>query len=273
VLNAVIKLGGLQMDSLEIRDATHDNLEPLLSLCIPPENRKDPLFIRGMKEKRKWATQALERYGSIAKLAYLNSKLAGIMQYQPRPEEKVIEISCTFVPEKANLRKGIGKSLLNALIEDAKKPQRAFDNDIPRALVTWAFQVPGRYSQSEFYRRIGFKKVKEDDAFLLYYPIEEGYVYRPREEKFMPQKEDSGKALIFYDPSCPFCISFSERIKDSIRQVAPDISVRMINKFEQQEEVKKRGQVPSCEVNGVAMQSFFMDKESFQKEVKAALEH
>lgn len=261
------------MENLEIREVTTDNLEPLINLCISPENRNDPLFIGSMKEKKKWAAQALERYGSIAKLAYLNSKPAGMIQYQPRPEEKVIEISCIFVPEKSNLKKGIGKSLLNALMEDAKKPQRAFDSDVARALVTWAFPVPERYSQSEFCQKMGFKKVKEDDPFLLFYPIEEGYVYRPREEKFTPQKEDGGKALIFYDPSCPFCISFSEKIKESIRQVTPDIPVRMINKFEQQEEIKKRGQVPFCSVNGVAMQSFFMDKESFQKEVKAALEH
>ena len=261
------------MENLEIREVTVDNLELLVSLCVPPENRTDPLFVGGMREKKKWATQALERYGSIAKLAYLNSRPAGMIQYQPRPEEKVIEISCTFVPEKANLRKGIGRSLLNALMEDAKKPQRAFDSNVPRALVTWAFQVPETYSQSDFYQRMGFKRVKEEDPLLLYCPIEEGYVYCPREEKFTPQKEDRGKALIFYDPSCPFCINFSERIKDSIRQVAPDISVSLVNKFEQQEEVKKRGKVPFCAVNGVAMQSFFMDKQSFQKEVKAALEH
>ena len=45
----------------------------------------------------------------------------------------------------------------------------------------------------------------------------------------------------------------------------------MVNKFEEIEEVKKRGQVPSCAVNGKPIETFFMDKENFQKEVKRAL--
>jgi hypothetical protein len=47
----------------------------------------------------------------------------------------------------------------------------------------------------------------------------------------------------------------------------------MINKFEEPEEVDKRGgQVPACAVNGKPIATFFMDKEKFQKEVRAALE-
>jgi hypothetical protein len=46
----------------------------------------------------------------------------------------------------------------------------------------------------------------------------------------------------------------------------------MINRFEEQEEVEKRGQAPACAVNGKPIQTFFLDKENFQKEVKQALE-
>ena len=106
---------------------------------------------------------------------------------------------------------------------------------------------------------------------MLYYPLKEGYIYRPKAEKFTPQEEDKGKALIFYDPSCPFCIYFTEQIKESIREVAPNIPVRMINMFEEAEEVKKRGQVPYCAVDGKPITTFFMDKENFQKEVIEAL--
>ena len=222
--------------------------------------------------KKKWATKAIKKYGGIAKLAYLDLKPVGLIQYQPIPEERLIEIACIFVPEKENFRKGIGESLLRALMEEMEKPQPAFSNDVPLAFVTWAFQVPGRYPQHEFYQKMGFKRVKEDDPFLLYYPIKKGYVYHPKEEKFIPQKEDRGKAIIFYDPSCPFSIYFSEKIKESVREVAPDIPVRMINRFEELEEAKKRGKVPACAVNGKPIEAFFADKENFQKEVKMALE-
>ncbi len=259
------------MERLEIRDVSVESIDDLIDLCIPPDKKDDPLFVEGMNAKKRWATQVIERYGSVAKLAYLDSKPVGLIQYQLNPEKRLVEISCIFVPEEENFRKGIGKSLLEALIEDMKEPKPAFNNRIPRAFVTWAFQVPGRYPQHKFYQRMKFKRVIEDDPLLLYYPLKKGYVHRPEEKKFISQEEDRGKALIFYDPSCPFCIYFSENIKKSIREVAPNILIRMINNFEEPEEVKKRGQVPSCAVNGKPIKTFFMDKENFQKEVKKAL--
>jgi len=136
----------------------------------------------------------------------------GLIQYQLNSEERLVEISCIFVPEGKNLKKGIGSSLLTALIEDVKKKRKTLGKGSFLALVTWAFQVPGFYPQHEFYERRGFKRVKDDDPFLLYYPLEEDYVHRVKEKMFIAQEEDAGKALIFYDPSCPFCIYFSEKI-------------------------------------------------------------
>jgi len=261
-----------RIEKLKITEVSLENAEYLIKLCIPPDRWGDPLFKRGMKAKKKWVTKAIEKYGSIAKLAYLNSKPVGLIHYKPRPEEKLVEIECIFIPIKEHLRKGIGKSLLNAVIEDVRS-KRVLSGDVPLALITYAFQVPGWFPQHEFYKMMGFKRVREDDPFLLYYPLKEGYVHVPKEEKFIPQEEDKGKALIFYGPSCPWSIYFSEKIKESIKEVAPDIPIRMINMFWEQEEVKKRGKNPTCAVNGVPIKSFFMDKESFQREVKQATIH
>lgn len=259
------------MSFCKIKEAQLEDVDSLINLCVSPERRNDPLFIEGANVKRVWAAKSLSMFGGIAKMAYLNSTPVGLIQYQPKPKEKVLEITCIFVPDRGNHRKGIGKALLKALLEDIKKP-REFGDEPPSALVTWAFHIPGYYPQNEFFMKMGFRKVREDDPFLLYYPLKEGYVYRPKEGKFVPQPEDKGKVLIFFDPSCPFCIYFSEQIKNSVMEVAPNLSVRMINMFEESEEVEKRGQVPHCAVNGKAITSFFMDKENFQKEVKAALE-
>jgi N-acetylglutamate synthase-like GNAT family acetyltransferase len=266
-----VKGGSGKMGKLEIRDVTLESIDDLINLCIPPDKKDDPLFVKGMNAKKKWATNVIKKHGSIAKLAYLNSKPVGLIQYQPNPEERLVEIDCIFVPEEKNLKKGIGKSLLKALIEDMKDPKPIFSNSIPLALVTWAFEVPGRYTQNKFYQRMKFKRVKEDNPFLLYYPLKNGYVYRPKEEKFTPQKEDRGKALIFYDPPCPFSLIFSEKMKELIEETAPNVPIRMINKFEEPEEVEKRGKVPACAVNGKPIETFFMDKENFQKEVRKAL--
>ncbi|MEM2848860.1 MAG: GNAT family N-acetyltransferase [Candidatus Bathyarchaeia archaeon] len=249
-----------------------EDVDSLIYLCIPSEKRNDRVFIEGADVKRAWARKSLEVFGGVAKMAYLDSKPVGLIQYQPKPKKRLLEITCIFVPDRRNQRRGVGKTLLNALIVDVKKPREFFDYKPPRALVTWAFQVPGYYPQNEFYLKMGFKKVKDDDPFLLYYPLEEGYVYQPEEAVFIPQVEDKGKALIFYDPSCPFCMYFGEHIKNSIREVAPDLPVRMVNMFEEAEEVEKRGQVPQCAVNGKAIKASFMDRVNFQKEVREALE-
>lgn len=260
------------MEELKITEVNLENAEYLINLCIPPERSSDPLFKRGMKAKKKWVAEALEKNGSVAKLAYLNSKPVGLIQYRSRPKEKLVEIKCIFIPLKEHLKKGIGKSLLNALIDDVRS-KRILIGYVPLALVTYAFQVPGWYPQHEFYTRMGFKKVREDDPFLLYYPLKEGYVYVPKEEEFISQEEDKGKALIFYGPSCPWSLYFSEKTKESIKEVAPDIPVRMIDTFWEHEEVRKRGKTPGCAVNGIPIKSFFMDKENFQREVKQAIKH
>ncbi|RLI20515.1 hypothetical protein DRO54_06090 [Candidatus Bathyarchaeota archaeon] len=259
------------MEFCKIKDVHIEDVDSLINLCIPPERKNDESFIEGIELKRVWASKSLEQFGSIAKIAYLNSKPVGLIQYQPKPKEKLLEIKCIFVPNRQHHRRGIGKALLNALLEEAKKPKEFFGNEPPLALVTWAFHVPGYYPQNEFYLKMGFKKVREDDPFLLYYPLKEGYIYRPKEERFTPQEEDMGKALIFYDPSCPFCMYFAEQIKESISEVAPNLPIRMINMFEEPDEVEKRGRVPYCAVNGKPITAFFMDKENFQKEVREAL--
>jgi N-acetylglutamate synthase-like GNAT family acetyltransferase len=225
-----------------------------------------------MCTKKEWAAQNIKKYGSIAKLAYLNSKPVGLLQYHPSPEEKLVEITCIFVPEKENLRKGIGKSMLKALIEDLKKPKPIFSDEIPFALITRAFEVQGMFSQRDFYLKMGFKKVEGDDPFLLYYPLKKGYV-PPNERKFIPLEEDKWKALIFSDSSCPWSAYFSEKIKESVKEVAPNIPIRIIDKFKEYEEVKRRGYAPYLVVNAKPIETFFTEREKFQNEIKQALEN
>lgn len=259
------------MEFCKIKDVEPGEIDVLINLCIPPERRDFPSFVEGAAAKRNWAKKSLEMFGGIAKIAYLNGSPAGLIQYQPKPEEKLLEITCIFVPESRNQQRGVGKALLNALIKDADKPKPYFGGTSPLALITWAFGVPGYFPQNMFYLKMGFQKAVENNPFLLYYPLKEGYVYQPKPGKYTPQPEDKGKALIFYDPSCPFCVYFTEQIKTAISEAAPNLPIRAINMFEEHGEVEKRGQVPICAVNGKPITAFFLDKESFQKEVKEAL--
>ncbi|TET22125.1 MAG: GNAT family N-acetyltransferase [Candidatus Stahlbacteria bacterium] len=261
------------MKKLVIKDVTRENVDEMVRICVPPDKREHPLFVEGMNIMKRWALGVIEDYASLGKLAYMDSEPVGMIQWLPNPEERLVEIRCIFVRQKENLRKGVGRALLKALIDDMGEPKSYFDNDTPLALVTTAFEVWGVYPQHKFYEKMGFMRAKADDPFLLYYPIKEGYVHVPKEESFNPQKEDEGKALIFYKPSCPFSIYFSEKMKESIKEVAPDIPIRMVNRFEEAAEVRKRGSVPACVVNKKPIQSFVLDKTGFQKEVKEGLKH
>ncbi|MEM0295849.1 MAG: GNAT family N-acetyltransferase [Candidatus Korarchaeum sp.] len=255
--------------TLRVEDVRAESIDTLLELCIPLERRNDKYFIEGAHLKSDWVIESINRFGSVAKIAYLGSKPAGLIQYLPDPSEGIVEIKCIFVPDKLDQRKGVGRALMKDLIGDLRKG--LFDLYSPSALVTWAFQVPGYYPQNEFYLRMGFKRVREDDPFLLYYPLKEGFRYSPIDRKYTPLPEDKGRALIFYDPSCPFRMYFAGCMESLIREVAPDLCIRMINTFKEPEEVRRRGEVPPCVVNGIPISSFFLDGENFKKEVENAL--
>lgn len=252
---------------IQIRDVNTENADDLINLCIPKEKEDDPLFTEGIKVKKKWVYKVLKQYGSCAKLAYVGTTPVGMIQYVPNPDERIVEITCIFVPDSQYHKRGIGTALLKDVIEDMKTPQPYF-NANPRALVTFAFEIAGWFSQHKFYLKMGFKPV-DNNPYLVYYPLQQGYVYTRKE--FTPQKEDEGKVLISFDPSCPWCKYFSEKIKEAIREIT-EIPIELINTFEDPQEVKKRGNIPLCVVNKIPIESFIADKERFHSEVRKALE-
>ncbi|MFX1562568.1 MAG: GNAT family N-acetyltransferase [Promethearchaeota archaeon] len=255
----------------KIVDVSKDIGEDLIRLCVPAEHKSTNSFVEGMKVKKKWADKVLNEFGCVAKLAYDGTEPIGMIQYLPNPEERIINILCIFVPQVKNLRRGVGKNLTRSLIDDMTLPKPFFKDTKPLALVTWAFDIPNRYAQTEFYQKMGFKKVITNNPFLLYFPLKKGYIHEPKEEVYIPQDEDCGKALIFLDPSCPFCISFSKQTKRLIREVDADVPILIINRYEEKKEVQRRGHVSGCIVNQRPIKSFFMDKENFQREVRQAL--
>lgn len=257
--------------AIEIMDVSRETGDDLIRLCVPTESADTQSFIEGMKVKKRWVDQILAEFGCVAKLAYDGTELIGMIQYLPNPAERLVNITCIFVPQTENLRKGLGRTLTRSLIDDMSIPKPYFNDTTPLALVTRAFDIPNRYAQTEFYQKMSFKRAVGDDPFLLYFPLDKGYIHSPKEEVYIPQDEDRGRALIFLDPSCPFCIPFSEQIKGLIREVDDDIPILVFNKYEEQEEVKRRGNVSECIVNQHPIQSFFMDKENFQREVREAL--
>jgi len=266
------------MDTIDIRDVTEDNIKDLCCVCVPSHKRDDPDWVKGAGEKTKWAVEMLGKWGSFAKLAYRDGGPVGMIQYKPIPEQKIVHIDCVYVPPAECLRKGIATRLVSSLMEDVKKPMAWFDNKRPLGLVTKTFpgEGPGQYSAREFFTRKGFKRIGED-ADHLYYPLNAGFVYRPVEKEeatYVPQDEDKGKALIVCGPNgCPVTYPyFLKRMEKYIREIDREVPIRWMDSCEEPEEVRKRHVgVGACVVNARLIEAFVLDKESFQKEVKASL--
>lgn len=255
----------------QIKDVIKENLDSFIKLCIPSDKIKDRLFIKGIKKKKIWAEKILKKYGNFAKVAYKDDKPVGFIQYILKEEEKIVEIRCIFIPEKENLRKGIGKKLLFSLIDDVITKNSISSGMLFNALINYPIDIPNWFKESEFFKKYGFKEILLDGLSCLYYPLKENYIYKPKEEAYIPLDEDKGKALIFYDPACPFSIYFSESIEKIIKNINASIKIRHINLFEESIEISKRGKFYNVIVNKIPIKSFFLDKENFEKEVKEAL--
>jgi len=264
------------MTVVTIRDVDGENVDDLCQLCITEDKRGDPAFMRGIAEKRKWAVEMLNRWGSFAKLAYVGPSPAGLIQYEPIPDERVVNVHCIYVPEKRYWRKGIARRLLANFIAEMRTPSRWFGNESALALVTRTFpgEQPGQYPARLFFTKMGFKQIG-DDPDLLYLPLREGFIYRPSAKKqveYMPQEGDKGKVLFIYGPSsCPFSYAFLKRAEQAIKALAPGVPIRWMNRAEEPDEAARRGNVEGCIVNGRYIRSFVLNKEAFQKEVMDAL--
>jgi GNAT superfamily N-acetyltransferase len=266
------------MDEITVEDVTEKNVDDLCRVCVTSCQRDDPDWARGAADKKKWAAEMLPKWGSFAKVAYENGDPAGMIQYRPLPEQRIINIDCIYVPVQSYWRKGIGSRLLCSLMEDVQKPMSWFDNRRPLALVTATFPggAPEQYTAREFFTRKGFRQVGEDPDYL-YYPLKGGFVYQPvpkKKARYSPQDEDKGEVVIISGPDyCPATYPyFLKRMEKYIKEMCAEVPIRWIDASQEPEEVKKRNvAVGTCIVNAKLIKSYVLDKDSFQKEVKAAL--
>ncbi|MDI7275317.1 MAG: GNAT family N-acetyltransferase [Anaerolineae bacterium] len=264
------------MSEIEVRDLSEEGIDDLCRLCVSAADWDDPAFVAGRELKRRWAVGMLQRWGGCAKLAYVGPVPAGLIQYEPVPEERIVRIRCIFVPQREYWRKGIATRLLSALVEEAKRPKEWFGDRPAAALVTYAFpgEGPGQYPARSFFVRMGFRQVGEDPN-LLYAPLEQGFTYRPVERGasgYVPQAEDQERAVLIYGPSfCPLPYVFLKRAEQAIHEVAPGLPVRWIDRSEEPEEANKRGGFDGCAVCGRPIGPFVLDREVIRREVEEAL--
>lgn len=261
----------MSTEKIRIEDIDGENLDELEGLCIPQEKLDDPLFIEGNQLWRKWMKENLRKYGTVGKLAYLDSEIVGSIQYIPKIKQRVVEIKCDFVLEEGK-EHGIREALLKETVKEFERPKPYFGGKRARALITYPFPGP-RYDvkKSEFYRENGFRQVS-DDYHLLYYPLKEDYeiVLEPR--NIPVEDSDKGKALIFCNSSCPYCVKEMMETLKELRKLDADIPVKIIVPFEETEELSHVFSMPIClAINEKTIEYSLLGNERFVDEVKKVL--
>lgn len=266
---------------ITIKDVELQNILDLCLVCVPKEKRQTSEWQRGIEEKRLWAIEMLQKWGSFAKIAYYNDNPAGMIQYWPVSEENVVQIGCIYIQEKEYWRKGIGTELLRSLVKDMKKSSKWFGNKAPSAIIVHTFsgESEGQLSAREFFAKRGFRPIGNNPD-VLFLPLINDFIYQLPEKKsitvYKPQDEDREKVLIFYGPNkCPAAYPFFlKRMEQYIREVDCHIPIIYVDISKESDKAKIRNaNYGDCIVNNTQIKAFVLDKTNFQREVKEALKN
>lgn len=268
------------MTEVRVEEVCEKTLEDLAWLCVPKERREEVAFLRGVEAKLAWAKERLGSGWPWAKIAYIEEEAAGLLQYQVRPVENVVEIMCIFVPKRKHWGQGVGTKLLGTLIEDMRKPQAWNGGRRPEAVLVHTFpgEVEDQLSAREFFLRRGFQQ-PTDDPDLLVFPLVPGYRHplNFRFETFappppyLPQPEDLGCVVIISGPSfCPWVFSWWLKGERLVRTALPEVPIRWIDGVREPGELKKRGGFTGIVINGHALKHSVFEEEEFVKEAQEA---
>ena len=160
-----------------IRDITEENVGDIPEPCRRCAYWEDPkVSERDEAEliKREWFKETLETFGTCGKILYVDGRAVGYAQYGPSGrfpnvknygsgpvgsvEEGVVLLTCLFISDEAFRGLGLGKRLLEAVIQELRR--RGF-----RALETFARrgEADNPSGPMEFYLRRGFHVKDETD--------------------------------------------------------------------------------------------------------------
>jgi len=163
---------------IEIKDVTNQNIDDLVGLCTPKceDERHAQTLKEGGLRKQEWIEKALKRFGFCAKIAYLEDKPIGFIEFYPmsafpllpKRNKRTILITCIFIPDKTLQKTGIGSKLVQTLINDLKhRPLPSFSGEKAEeiAIGSWGCHTGFPESLPRF-RNFFFKNgFREDPEF------------------------------------------------------------------------------------------------------------
>ncbi|NWF86578.1 GNAT family N-acetyltransferase [Candidatus Bathyarchaeota archaeon] len=148
---------------IRIENFQDSNIDDLIYVCST-KRLSDPIHQQGVKLKKQWLREMLQKYGSVAKIAYYEDTPAAQILYYPEEAEltkahkrkNVIVINCIYNPTPAAQKLGLGTKLLQSLVQDAKQRKACLGNKPCRFLLAKVFNTGEFLSMSEFYKKNSF---------------------------------------------------------------------------------------------------------------------
>jgi GNAT superfamily N-acetyltransferase len=266
------------LGKVKIASLDESNVDDLIFVCSS-KRLNDLVHQKGIELKKRWLKEMLDDYGSCAKIAYHDGEPVAQILYFPEEAERtktgrrknVLVINCVYNPSLGAQRLGIGRMLLESVVEEAKQKKTCLGNKPCKFILAKAFNTGELLSLPEFYKKHGFIQTPRDEGNLVYLPIEGSYEPTEPVDKYESLEEDRDKAVVFYGPVCQFGYPFAKTIESLVKEAAPKMKVELIDEWEHpQEAIKRRNQW--LVVNAKPIHTFFMDKERFMDEVKRAAE-
>lgn len=255
---------------IEVRDIDKIGLDELDDLFFTEKKLGDPLIVEGNLVWKKWMRNNLEKYNSIGKVAYLDSKIVGIIQYIPKPEQKVVEIKWIFVDgPKSN--EDIKESLLKETIKEFKRPKSYFGHEKAKGLVTYFNSLLRSYKDENFYQKNGFRPLSEEDGNLLYYPLREDSNFLPDSANLPVDESNGDEVLVLCNPINPYCLKEALDTLREVRKMAPNLSIKLFAIVDESKELNHAFSIPvSLVVNNSILDSSSIDSEDFLGELRSA---
>ncbi|MEO0183349.1 MAG: GNAT family N-acetyltransferase [candidate division WOR-3 bacterium] len=139
--------------------------------CIDPEKENKE---ENLQKKINWVKNTLNKFGNCGKILYVDKKPVGYAQYAPpeflpnsfrypvKPDDDAVLISCLFIVQKDFRRMGLGRKLLQSIIDDLSRRKI-------KAVETFARKDNPENPSGpiDFYLKNGFKIYKKDKGFPL----------------------------------------------------------------------------------------------------------
>ncbi len=152
---------------VKVENLSKRSLDDRISVC-GEDHPDSPSIRRGIEEKKHWLQRMLGEHGPPSKLAYVDSKPVGHIQFYPEssipylenPDPKTLHVMCSFV-RLALQNKGCGSALFKSLLEDVKREGR-FDR-----IETLGFDPPGCGKDPWDYFCVRLRQRPSNEAFYL----------------------------------------------------------------------------------------------------------